>query len=148
MPNKLNDYYFGHHDAMWVKFDKSYIDPIYKWIYYKFKCWIKPMVRQSKKRLFHVNLSDEYYITQFKITSTKSGKLQTITLNNNENHPHKHPNSNKLCLGRFKGEPINKHLMMKVIFCLLITYNEDDCYCVPDYCHMKKITEDNLCQTS
>lgn len=146
MPNKLKNYYFGHHDAMWVKFDRSYVSRSSRWTYYKFKCWIKPMVCQSKQRLFYVDLGDDFYITQFEMGANRNGKLENIILNRNEKHPHKHPNSSRLCLGRLKGEPIDKHLMMKLIFCLLIKYNEDDCYCVPDSYHMKKLTEDNQCQ--
>jgi hypothetical protein len=146
MPNRMNNFYFGDPNLMWVKFDKSFVSPTQKRIYYKFKCWVKPMICQSNNRISNVILSDEYYITKFEITSSPNGSLECITLSKNEHHPHKHPKTSRLCIGRFKGEPVNKHLMLKVIFFLLIKYNEDDCYCVPDFC--KKLTEDNQCQTS
>jgi hypothetical protein len=148
MPNRFNNLEIGN-DKTWIKFDKSIIGCSTGIIKYEFKCSIKPTRCQHKGEYYFVDLSEKYRLTRFSLLSDAQRKrIIVLELGEDQHHPHKNPKTNDVCLGKLKGMLINRSLIPPLIICLG-TYNEDDCYELPDACSsisLKEIYGGNQCQ--
>lgn len=139
MPNRFNDVNLGN-EQMWVKFNKSIVSISLGKIYYEFKCSCKPFLCQSNGKFYVTDLDEKYRLSQFTLVTDKQQKhIVTIELGK-QNHPHKDPKTGNICMGNLKGVRIDKDVIRKLIWCLL-TYNENDCYELPDSCRMGSLTE-------
>jgi len=148
MPNRFNNLKVGNENT-WIEFDKAVIGCSTGRIRYQFKCSIKPTHCQHKGEFYLVDLSEKYRLTRFSLMSDVQRKhIVELELGEDQHHPHKDPVSNYVCMGKLKGMPINRDLIAPLVICLG-TYNEDDCYELPDACRsvsLKEIYGGNQCQ--
>ena len=148
MPQRFNNLKVGTEKA-WIKFDKATIGCSTGIIKYKFKCFIKPMWCQHKGEFYLVNLSEKYRLTEFSLMSDVQRKhIVILKLGEDQHHPHKNPKTNEVCMGKLEGMLIDRNLIPPLIICLG-TYNEDDCFELPDACSsvsLKEIYGGNQCQ--
>jgi hypothetical protein len=127
----------------WAKFERSTVDPNNGNVYYRFKCSLKPIFCHSRGNLFPVVLGEEYRIKYFDIISDKNGNLRALYLGKEQKHPHKDICSGYLCIGKFEGVPLDKHLI-PLLLCCILKYDMDDCYCIPDSCTLENFEDKEL----